>query len=120
MAFQIADDLFDYTAATPELGTEIGADLREGKLTLPLIHTLGHAAADEREWMVGVVQDPHFTADDFHRLVDRMRRLGSIRYAEETAEGFIAKAKAALAGFPDSAALATLHDIADYALHRRA
>ena len=118
MAFQIADDLFDYTAATPELGKEIGADLREGKLTMPLIHALGHAAADDREWMVGVVQDPHFTADDFHRLVERMRRLGSIRYAEAAAENFIAKAKAELRIFPDSTALATLHDIADYALHR--
>jgi octaprenyl-diphosphate synthase len=68
--------------------------------------------------MVGVVQDPHFTADDFHRLVERMRRLGSIRYAEAAAEGFIAKAKAELRIFPESTALATLLDIADYALHR--
>ncbi len=119
MAFQIADDLFDYTAATPELGKEIGADLREGKLTLPLIHALGHAPAADREWMVAVVQNPGFTADDFHRLVDRLRRFGSIRYAETAAEGFITTAKAALAGFPPSAPLATMLDIADYALHRR-
>jgi octaprenyl-diphosphate synthase len=119
MAFQIADDLFDYTAATPELGKEIGADLREGKLTLPLIHALGHAPAADREWMVAVVQNPGFTADDFHRLVDRLRCFGSIRYAETAAEGFIATAKAALAAFPPSASLATMLDIADYALHRR-
>jgi geranylgeranyl pyrophosphate synthase len=69
--------------------------------------------------MVAVVQNPGFTADDLHRLVDLLRRFGSIRYAEAAAEGFIATAKAALAAFPPSASLATMLDIADYALHRR-
>jgi octaprenyl-diphosphate synthase len=119
MAFQIADDLFDYTAATPELGKEVGADLREGKLTLPLIHALSRATAADREWMIGVVRNPKFTVEDFHRLVDTLRRHGSIRHAEATAEAYIVKAQAALTCFPASPPLATLLDIADYALHRR-
>lgn len=120
MAFQIADDLLDYTADTPALGKEIGADLREGKLTLPLIHALSRAAPSDREWMIGVVRNPAFTSVEFHRLCDLLRRLGSIRHAEETAEAHIGRAKAELAIFPPSAALDTLHDIADYALHRSA
>ena len=118
MAFQIADDLLDYTAAGSELGKEIGADLREGKLTLPVIHALGRALEGEREWMIGVIRNPQFTPDDFHRLVATLRRCESIRYAQAAAEAFIAKAKAALGIFPASAALSILHDIADYALHR--
>jgi octaprenyl-diphosphate synthase len=120
MAFQIADDLLDYTADTPALGKDIGADLREGKLTLPLIHALSRAAAGDREWMIGITRNPAFTAAEFHRLCDLLRRLGSIRHAEETAEAHIARAKAELAIFPPSAALDTLYDIADYALHRSA
>jgi octaprenyl-diphosphate synthase len=119
MAFQIADDLFDYTLETPQLGKQVGADLREGKMTLPLIHALRQVRADEREWMVGVAQNPQFSPEDFRRLVDMLRSCGAVRYAERVAENYIAAAKKEVSVFPSSQTLETLIDIADYALHRR-
>jgi octaprenyl-diphosphate synthase len=119
MAFQIADDLFDYTLATPQLGKEIGADLREGKLTLPLIHALRQAAAAEREWIATLVRDHEFTPADFERLLGILKTTGAIGYSEKAASGYIEKAKTALSVFPASATRDTLFDIADYALQRQ-
>jgi octaprenyl-diphosphate synthase len=119
MAFQIADDLFDYTLETPQLGKQVGADLREGKMTLPLIHALRQVRADEREWMVSVAQNPQFSPEEFRRLVDVLRSCGAVRYAERAAENYISAAKKEVSVFPSSQTLETLIDIADYALHRR-
>jgi octaprenyl-diphosphate synthase len=119
MAFQIADDLFDYALATPQFGKDVGADLREGKMTLPLIHGLRQVRAEDREWMVSVIQDPHFSTEDFRKLAGLLHTSGAARYAEQTAEKYILNAKAALSVFPHSETLGTLIDIADYALHRQ-
>jgi octaprenyl-diphosphate synthase len=119
MAFQIADDLFDYTLGTPQLGKQVGADLREGKMTLPVIHALRQLGDTERDWVVSVIRNPQFSTEDFHRLVDLLRSCGAVRYAEQTAEHFISLAKKELCVFPSSATLETLVDIADYALQRR-
>lgn len=119
MAFQIADDLFDYTLGTSQLGKDVGSDLREGKMTLPLIQGLKQAGVEDREWMVGVVQDPKFSSGDFLKLVGLLQASGAIQYVEQAAETYIFKAKEALALFPKTETLGTLIDIADYALHRR-
>ena len=119
MAFQIADDLFDYTLETPQLGKQVGADLREGKMTLPVIHALRQVRAAEREWMVSVIQNPQFSTEDFRQLVDLLESCGAARYAEQAAENYISLAKQALSVFGPSGAIETLMDIADYALHRR-
>jgi octaprenyl-diphosphate synthase len=119
MAFQIADDLFDYTLGTSQLGKDVGSDLREGKMTLPLIQSLKQAGVEDREWMVGVVQDPKFSSGDFLKLVGLLQASGAIRYVEQAAETYIFKAKEALSLFPKTETLGTLIDIADYALHRR-
>jgi len=119
MAFQIADDLFDYTLAASQLGKDVGSDLREGKMTLPLIQGLRQARGEDRDWMVRVVQDPNFSTDDFLKLAGLLQTSGATRYAEQAAETYIRKAKAALAIFPQTETVGTLTDIADYALHRR-
>jgi octaprenyl-diphosphate synthase len=119
MAFQIADDLFDYTLETPQLGKQVGADLREGKLTLPVICALRQVGVDEREWMVSVIRNPQFSIEDFRKLVDLLGSCGAVRYAERVAENFIAIAKRELSVFPPTETIETLIDIADYALHRR-
>ncbi|MFO7708475.1 MAG: polyprenyl synthetase family protein [Desulfobacterales bacterium] len=122
MAFQVVDDLLDYVAETPLLGKEPGADLREGKLTLPLIHVLRSARSTDRKWVKKMVQlqNTMFTAEDFQKLIGLMRDSGALRYTEKVAALYVEKAKAALALFPPSSALDTLLDIADYTLSRKA
>jgi len=119
MAFQMADDLFDYLLETPQLGKEIGADLREGKMTLPLIHALRNARSADRKWMSGVIQNKDFSIEDFQKLVGLLKDCGAFRYTEKAAGLFIEKAKAALEAFGPSETRQTMIDIADYTLQRR-
>ncbi len=119
IAFQMADDLFDYTLQTAELGKEVGADLREGKLTLPVIYALEHAQAADRDEMIKIIRNDQFTVEEFNILVKLLDQYGGIRYTQKTAAGYIETAKAALSVFEPSPAKDTMLDIADYALARR-
>jgi octaprenyl-diphosphate synthase len=118
VAFQIVDDLFDYTMKTDDLGKEVGADLREGKLTLPVIHALKQADPVEHDQMIKIIQNENFSVDEFKMLVALMEKNDGIAYSIRKAAGFIEKAKAALSVFEASKTRDTLFDIADYALAR--
>lgn len=119
MAFQMADDLLDYTQESAVLGKQQGADLREGKLTLPVIYALEKSEPSDRQWIADLFLSRAFTPDDFERLVQLMQNSGAIEYTRQSAEGHVNKAKDALSTFSESAEGNILHDIADYALLRK-
>lgn len=119
IAFQMADDLFDYTLQSSELGKEVGADLREGKLTLPVIYALKQAQPADRDRMISIIQNEDFAVEDFNTLVNLLDKYGGIDYTQNAAAGYIKTAKAALTGFDPSPTRETMLDIADYALARR-
>jgi octaprenyl-diphosphate synthase len=118
IAFQMADDLFDYTMDTAALGKEIGADLREGKLTLPVIHALKQANPSDRDAMIKIIQNEAFTVDEFNVLVGLLKKNDGIAYTERKAAFCIEKAKEALSVFEPSNTKDSLVDIANYALAR--
>jgi octaprenyl-diphosphate synthase len=120
LAFQMADDLLDYTQDLSAMGKNAGADLREGKLTLPLIHALSRAPEADRQRMIAILENPDFTIAEFETLTDMLLRHGSIDYTRRAAAARIQRAKAALDPFAGSSARQTLMDIADYALTRKA
>ena len=120
LAFQIADDLLDYTAHTRTLGKVAGADLREGKLTLPVIHALAAAGEKDRRYMESVIADTDFTEAQFDALVDILKKCGSLDYSGQMAADHVKRAKAALGCFPATPTRETLELIADYALVRKA
>jgi octaprenyl-diphosphate synthase len=120
LAFQMADDLLDYTADSAVLGKLVGADLREGKLTLPVIHALEQAGSKEREEMVRIIRNPLFTEEQFKVLTGKLERLGGIDYTRGRAADLIAKARSALGVFEDGPSKQLLLDIAEYALVRTA
>ncbi len=119
LAFQMADDLLDYTLDSDALGKAVGADLREGKLTLPVIHALENADRKTRRKMEKIIKNPDFSITEFKTLIELMKACGGIRYTRRMAEKYIDKAKACLAGFKPSVTKETLCDIADYALARK-
>jgi octaprenyl-diphosphate synthase len=119
IAFQMADDLFDYTLQTSDLGKEVGADLREGKLTLPVIYALKQAQPADRERMISIIEDEDFDVEDFNILIKLLEKYGGIDYTQKTATAYIETAKEALSGFEPSPARETMLDIADYALARQ-
>ncbi len=119
MAFQMADDLLDYTATAQELGKNPGADMREGKLTLPLIHSLTKASDINRKWMHTIIADPIFDQNRFEELKEKLFTLGGIAYTQECAQDHVTKAKASLGLFEDSNSKDLLNLIADYSIERK-
>ncbi|UCF92580.1 MAG: polyprenyl synthetase family protein [Desulfobacterales bacterium] len=119
IAFQMADDLFDYTLDTDSFGKEVGADLREGKLTLPVIYALQQAESQDREQMIRIIKNKDFSLQEFEQLIELLKKYGGLAYTEAKAGGFINRAKEALSIFKRSQTKETLQNIADYVLVRR-
>ncbi len=120
LAFQMADDLLDYTQDTQTLGKQVGADLREGKLTLPVIHALTQASADDRARMIDMIRQPDFSTDDFQSLVNMLHDNNGIAYTKACANRHVSLAKQSLAVFEPSRSRDILSDIADFSLARQA
>lgn len=118
MAFQMADDLLDYRADTQELGKLVGADLREGKFTLPLIHTLARATSDDASFIREMAGNPDFTDDAFEALKGLLDKYGGIAYTEQCADAHVQKAREALAVFPPSETKTLLEMLATYTVSR--
>jgi len=119
MAFQMADDLLDYTLDTRALGKEVGADLKEGKLTLPVIYALKEAERNDPLRMTAILQNKSFSVRDFKLLLTLLEKYGGIAYTKERAKYHIEKAKKTLLVFKPSKTRRTLEYIADYALSRK-
>lgn len=120
LVFQIRDDVFDYFDATAELGKPTGHDIREGKVTLPLIHALEVAPHDESSRMCEVLaQDGELTDQQVASLVAFAKQWGGIDYAEQYMQRLVGQAKALLSGFADSPAAQSLESLVDYCLERK-
>ncbi|WP_372677078.1 polyprenyl synthetase family protein [Desulfosarcina sp.] len=119
LAFQMADDLLDYTQDIASLGKHAGADLRERKLTLPLIHALSRAPKADRQCMIAIFEKRDFSETEFASLVEMLNRHGGIAYTEARAMAHVQQAKTALSPFADSPTREILMDIADYARVRK-
>jgi octaprenyl-diphosphate synthase len=116
-AFQITDDTLDYVAKEEEFGKAIGQDLREGKLTLPLIRTMRKCTPEEKAFIRAGIEnkDGEATAG----IMTLIQRYDGIPYALGKAKTCIDEAKGALTPFPDSEAKTALLTIADYIIERR-
>jgi octaprenyl-diphosphate synthase len=119
IAFQMADDLLDYTADAQVLGKPIGTDLREGKLTLPIISALQRATQEDRTRMEIIVRDTDVTEEDFATVVDLIKQYGGIEYTRERAQEHIDQAKKSLDIFEPSPTRTLLEQLADYVLARK-
>ncbi|MBU1171677.1 MAG: polyprenyl synthetase family protein [Proteobacteria bacterium] len=120
IAFQMADDLLDYTADSMSLGKDIGADLREGKLTLPIIHALFQANDDDRLWMETLIRKQSFDDEEFRRFTTMIDHYGGLSYTRSLAVEHVRRAKQSLCIFPESETRQILDMLADYALVRKA
>ncbi len=119
LAFQMADDLLDYTSDTSVLGKGVGADLKEGKLTLPVIYALKNASPADRNSMEKIIAQADFSVSEFENLLELLEKYGGTAYTRQLASQCIARAKEAVSVFPESSSKGLLLDIADYALTRK-
>jgi len=115
-AFQIADDVLDYTADAADLGKNLGDDLAEGKATLPLIHAMARSDEATRQRLRQIVQEGDSAA--MPDVLAAIHATGGLEYSRARATDYAAAAEAALAGLPESEALAALRGLARYAVER--
>jgi octaprenyl-diphosphate synthase len=119
MAFQVIDDLLDYTETEAVTGKPSGHDLREHKVTLPLIAALREMNARDRREVEAFFAEPAPTDEGIARIVDLVREYGGLDYARQRAEAFGAEAAAALIALPATEAADALRDAVTYVLGRR-
>ena len=118
VAFQLVDDLLDYTADQAALGKPIGADLREGKVTLPIILLLQRGGPDADRLIRAVVQDRAVDPEQWREILRLLREHRATDTAYERAVEYATRAKACLAAFPASRERDALAALPDYVLAR--
>jgi octaprenyl-diphosphate synthase len=118
IAFQISDDSLDFVADQARLGKAIGADLKEGKRTLPLIRTLERAAPHERERIQTLLKSHALDLHEIEEIRNLVVKYEGVDYALERAHEYARAAKRALGPFNDSEDKETLALIADFVVDR--
>lgn len=102
IAFQLIDDVLDFTSREHILGKPVGNDLREGKVTLPLIYALETACAEERRMVQTVLSSNSYDRVPFSSILELLHRHRGVERAKERAESFTEKARELIAEFPES------------------
>ena len=116
MAFQIKDDLFDY--ASEKIGKPTGNDIKEKKLTLPLIYTLNQADKATRRKIIYIVKNNNKDRDKVKWVIDTVEKTGGIAYATEKMNTFKQEALAILHTFPESPVRQGLENLVLYVTDR--
>ena len=119
MAFQVADDLLDYTEQTEMIGKPSGLDLKEHKVTLPLIAALREMPPSARARVEALFASPEPDEDAIAEVVGIVRDHGGIDYARRRADQYSREAEEALAELPDGPSKASLMDSIGYVVERR-
>ena len=102
MAFQIVDDVLDLTASEDVLGKPVASDLREGKVTMAVIHALQGCEVDERAAIEKILQERAFNGVTHGQILGILQRYGSIEAAHDRAAAYAESAREAICSFPDS------------------
>jgi octaprenyl-diphosphate synthase len=119
MAFQVADDILDYTETSSVTGKPSGLDLREHKVTLPLIAALPRLSAPGRRQVESLFATDVPTDEQIHEVVALVTEAGGIDAARRRGEQYASEADAALRGLPDTPARTALADAILYVMDRR-
>jgi len=118
MAFQITDDLLDYREVKETTGKPSGLDLREHKVTLPLIHALREMSAKSRKDVERLFRSDELSDEDIANVGSIVAANGGFDYARARGEEFAGRAQDALSALPDTAARAALSDAISYVMER--
>jgi octaprenyl-diphosphate synthase len=118
IAFQLIDDLLDYSARQVELGKTVGDDFREGKITLPVVVAFGRGDDEERGFWRRTLEDLEQQDGDLEHAIQLMRKHGALAETLERARSYGAAARAALAPFRDCAEKRALDEVIDFCLER--
>ena len=118
MAFQLTDDCLDYSADGVRLGKTLGKDIRQGMVTLPLLHLFQNCDDDLRHWIKGKVQSRAIDENDLTNILQLMHENGSLTYASQRAEEYVKAASLDLEPFGDGMAKRSLAIVSHYMANR--
>jgi len=116
MAFQIKDDLFDY--GTAEIGKPLGIDIKEKKMTLPLIYALRNASLIDKKKVIFKIKNQSHKSKKVQEVIDFVKKSGGIEYAEGVMEKFYNEALGILQSFTDSTYKNSLNDLVQFTIMR--
>ncbi len=117
IAFQIKDDLFDY--GTDDVGKPRAIDIKERKLTLPLIHVLNKASWQERRKLINIVKNHNADRKKVQYLINYIAQNGGLSYSQQVMEEYLAKAEAILDTFEKNPSCVAMRDLMHYAILRK-
>jgi octaprenyl-diphosphate synthase len=117
IAFQIKDDLLDF--GDSETGKPKGIDIKERKLTLPLIYALSHVSSDERKKIIYIVKNENTNTEKVNWIIEKIKSSGGLDYAKKQMNQYTAEAHELLNTFPDSEAKAAFKDLIDFVVARK-
>lgn len=119
LAFQVIDDLLDFTSSEETLGKPIGSDLREGKITLPLIYLLSKCAPGESAKIARVLEEDGFCSVQFDEVLELIERYGILKQARAKAQHFAVLAEQSLSGIIESPYKDALRSLAEMIADRQ-
>jgi octaprenyl-diphosphate synthase len=117
MAFQIRDDLFDF--GDDDIGKPLGIDIKEKKMTLPLIYALTHADRSVRRHMINIVKNESHKAEKVDEVIKFVRQSGGLDYAREAMYRYRQEAFDILDTVPDSPARQSMRDLLIFVTERK-
>lgn len=117
MAFQIKDDLFDY--GTNDIGKPLGIDIKEKKMTLPLIYALNNSDKSEQKKIIKLIKNKSDRNSTVKTVVEFVREKNGIAYAEEVMHNYYDEAMTIIKDFPDSEYRKSLMDLVKYTIERK-
>ena len=118
MAFQIRDDILDYEGSLSTIGKPIGGDIKEKKITLPLIYSMNQVSKNEAARIKKILKNDK-NKDDIKTIIDFVRNNNGINYALDTAAKYSVLAKEKLKLFPDSQSRIALEALVDFVIDRK-
>ncbi len=118
MAFQLVDDMLDFTSREKTLGKPVGNDLREGKVTLPLVYALERASAEERRRVETILRERNYETVAFPQILAMIERHQGIDRVKERANAFTEKARAIIGEFPESPYQRALYSVTELVTER--
>jgi octaprenyl-diphosphate synthase len=117
MAFQIKDDLFDY--GSNDIGKPLGIDIKEKKMTLPLIYALNNSDKSERKHIIKLIKNKSDQNSTVKTVVNFVREKNGIAYAEEVMQNYYDEAMTIIKDFPESEYRTSLMDLVKYTIERK-
>jgi len=120
LAFQIRDDLLDYVSKSSLIGKPVGNDIKEKKITLPLIYALEKSDNNEKKKIISLMKSKDISKSDINYILDFVKQKGGVEYAQNKAISLCNEAKLILNKYPDSKYKSSLEEITDFIINRKA